>query len=147
MFILEFAKVKDVKSPLRGTSKSAGIDFFVPIGEGTYVAPHERVLIPSGIKVNIPSGYSLIAFNKSGIASKSGLDVLACVVDEDYQGEIHLSLVNTSDEGIYIEVDKKLVQFVLIPMNYCNIQEKKIEELYSFETTRGSGGFGSTDEK
>jgi dUTP pyrophosphatase len=159
---MKYTKIREVKSPSRGTEQSAGIDFFVPTewngGEPLSVEPGGRVLIPSGIKVNVPSGYALIAFNKSGIASKTGMVVGACVVDEDYQGEVHINMINTNqpteqfDGTVYaanpgyvaITPGDKLVQFILVPVNYTNPEEVSMEELYSEVSERGEGGFGST---
>jgi dUTP pyrophosphatase len=107
--------------------------------------PKDRILIPSGIKVKIPKDHVLIGFNKSGVSSKKGLDILACVVDEDYQGEIHISIVNTGNDTITIEPQEKIIQWILLPVNYSKPEEVKLEELYSEETERGAGGFGSTD--
>lgn len=161
-YMIKYSKIRDVKSPSRGTAQSAGVDFFVPNdwnnGQPRVVLPGDRVLIPSGIKVNIPIGHALIAFNKSGVATKTGLIVGACVVDEDYQGEIHISMINTNetkeymadgnyvtDTGIVtITPGEKLVQFLLIPVNYANTLEVLTEELYTESTERGEGGFGST---
>jgi dUTP pyrophosphatase len=144
---MKFSKVRDVKSPSRGTALSAGIDFFVPNDfiEMT-VLPNQRTLIPSGIKVSLPDGYALIAFNKSGVASKTGMIVGACVVDEDYQGEIHLNMINTSDIGQLIRPGDKLTQFILVPVNYAEPQEVIMDNLYREVTQRGEGGFGSTGE-
>jgi dUTPase len=61
---------------------------------GLVLKQGERCLIPSGIKVDVPAGHALIAFNKSGVAVKKGLDVGACVVDVGYQGQVHISLTN-----------------------------------------------------
>ena len=122
---LKFVKVKNVKSPVRGTSESAGIDFFVPDDFETIVLlPGESCFIPSGIKVNVPKGHALIAFNKSGVAVKKNFHVGACVVDEDYQGEVHLNLTNTGNQLQIIERGDKIVQFILLPVN---------SELKSFE--------------
>ena len=96
---MKICKVRNVKTPQRGTEESAGIDFFVPDDYPTNlcsIQPGERFFIPSGFKANVPTGYALIAFNKSGVALNKGLMVGASVVDSDYQGEIHLHLVNTS---------------------------------------------------
>lgn len=143
--ILQFSKVRRVKEPARGTAGSAGIDFFVPFDlERITVQPQHRVLIPSGIKANVPEGHALIAMNKSGVATKKGLDVLACVVDSDYQGEIHLSLVNTGTSLIFIEPGEKLVQFLVIPVEHCDVKEVDLDQLYPAVTDRGEGGFGST---
>ena len=145
---LKFVKVKNVKSPVRGTSESAGIDFFVPDDFETIVLlPGESCFIPSGIKVNVPKGHALIAFNKSGVAVKKNFHVGACVVDEDYQGEVHLNLTNTGNQLQIIERGDKIVQFILLPVNYANPVEVEPKDLYSETSQRGEGGFGSTGTK
>ena len=78
---MRIAKVRKVKTPTRGTSKSAGLDFYVPDGfDRVILTVGEKVFIPSGIKAELPEGYALIAFNKSGVALKKSLFVGACVV-------------------------------------------------------------------
>ena len=63
---MKFSKVREVKTPQRANLTDAGIDFFVPEDQSTIsLTPGESCLIPSGIKVNVPEGYALIAFNKS----------------------------------------------------------------------------------
>jgi len=167
---LYFTKVRNVKSPTRGTERSAGIDFYVPEFDERFVSdlkskngpiifeydgekpipdialyPRKRILIPSGIHVKIHHKFALIGHNKSGVASKKGLDILANVVDEDYQGEIHLNVVNTGDDIVYIIPNEKLVQFILTPVLYAKLQEvDTLEGLYPQQTERGAGGFGST---
>ena len=69
---MKFAKIRNVKSPVRGTGKAAGIDFFVPNfgnNKGFIVNPGTDVLIPSGIKMEIPEGYMLMAADKSGVVT------------------------------------------------------------------------------
>ena len=140
---MKILKTRNVKLPSRGTPSSAGIDFYTPNDfETASLKPGQSVLIPSGIKVQVPRGYALIAFNKSGVAVKQCLSVGACVVDEDYEGEVHLHMINTSDKDQVITTGQKLVQFVLIPVAYFDIEE--VEELQSRNTERGEGGFGST---
>ena len=163
MLELKYSKVWDVKSPEIGTSGSAGLDFFIPefteefieafrsINHAIYIHPdriilhpHDRVLIPSGIRVFIPSGHSLIMFNKSGVSTKRGLDVLACVIDEDYQGMIHLSLVNTSQYSLQIKPGEKIIQGILLPIPKYQLKETTFDSLYPNISERGAGGFGST---
>ena len=145
---LTFVQVKNVKSPRRGTEESAGIDFFVPDDFETLVLlPGESCFIPSGIKVSLPSGHVLIAFNKSGVAVKKNLHVGACVVDEDYQGELHLNLTNTGNQPQIIERGDKITQFVLLPVNYATPIEVQPKDLYNKKSERGEGGFGSTGTK
>jgi dUTP pyrophosphatase len=154
-----FTKVRPVKSPTRGTAESAGIDFFVPDDfNETEVRPGSSTLIPSGIKCAYPPGYALILFNKSGIATKYKLTSLACVCDSDYQGEIHISLINVGKDSVKITPGMKIAQFILVPISL--VEPKEIgadDELWdlwskmsvirsSSESTRGDGGFGSTGE-
>ena len=164
---LKFMKTREVKSPERGTKHSAGIDFFIPkfnkkFWDDTFkmnqkfsvkdnkivIAPSQTVLIPSGIKVAIPHNKVLVAFNKSGVASKLGLDIMACVVDEDYQNEVFFSLNNSSDTKVILDEDKKIIQFLLLPVDYEEVVEYTSEiDLYvaSRESER-IGGLGSTGE-
>jgi len=147
---MKISKIREVKTPTRGTDGSAGIDFYVPFDYPQNlcsISPGERFFIPSGIKANVPEGFALIAMNKSGIALKKGLLVGACVVDSDYQGEIHLHLVNTGTKTVTIEPGDKLTQFLLIPVNHCRVDVVDESSLFEAETTRGSGGFGSTGVK
>jgi dUTP pyrophosphatase len=92
----------------------------------------------------VPNGYALIAFNKSGIALKRSLVCGACVVDADYQGEIHLHLINVGTKHVFIEPGMKLIQFLLLPVNHCDLTEVNNDNLFNESTDRGSGGFGST---
>lgn len=157
-------KTFDVKLPTRGTSVAAGLDFFVPENTvdfieafkqknpdiqiddtGITVGPHERVNIPSGIKADVPHGYALVAYNKSGVSLKYGLDIGASVIDEDYEGIIHLSLVNTSDNIVKIAYGQKIVQFLLLPVKYEAVEEVEDEkDLFTTTSERGAGAYGST---
>jgi dUTP pyrophosphatase len=140
---MKITKTRDVKTPTRGTKTSAGIDFYVPIDYTTIqLLPNQSALIPSGIRVEVPRGYAMIAFNKSGVATKQGLQVGACVVDEDYEGEVHLHVTNISNRMTEIAPGQKLVQFVLLPVLYADIEE--VDDIPSRNTERGAGGFGST---
>ena len=147
---MKLAKIRNVKTPTRGTTGSAGIDFYVPDDfprNLCTINPGERYFIPSGIKANVPEGFALIAMNKSGVALKKGLMVGACVVDSDYQGEIHLHLVNTGYQPAIIEPGEKLTQFLLIPVDHCAVELVDVDVLFEEETSRGAGGFGSTGVK
>lgn len=171
---IEFTKVRDVKTPNRANSHDAGTDFYVPEfnteflidmlkknadncitykcsdeGMDFIIPAGEQILIPSGIKVNIldKSTY-LEAQNKSGVASKYGLLVGACVIDADYQGEVHINLHNVSNKEVKISTGQKIIQF--IHKNYIDTEWSEISnEDYNNlgKSDRGSGGFGSTGEK
>ena len=147
---MKLAKIRNVKTPTRGTIGSAGIDFYVPDDYPPSlctIKPGDRFFIPSGIKANVPEGFALIAMNKSGVSMKKGLMVGACVVDSDYQGEIHLHLINASNKHVTIEPGDKLTQFLLVPVSHCAVDVVDVDKLFDEETTRGAGGFGSTGVK
>lgn len=159
---MKFAKVRDVKSPVRGTAKSAGIDFFVPNDCMPFrLFPQCDILIPSGIKANIPENMMLMAAEKSGIvtsaeavtragrtpkdsAYNSVIVIGAKIIDEDYQGEIHIHLVNVGREIVTINPGTKIAQFILVPVSYDELEEVPENELFTNSTERGEGGFGST---
>jgi len=122
--------------------------------------PHQRILIPSGIKCKMDNNIcvqdicyhknvALIAFNKSGVASKLGLDIGSSVVDSSYQGEIHISLINTSNDTVKIYEKQKIIQFIELPIYTSDIEiVGSEEELYNgVVTERGEKGFGAHDNK
>lgn len=144
---MNISRIRDVKLPCRGTEVAAGIDFFIPNDmewESKVLTPGEAICIPSGIKAAIPKGYMLMGANKSGIALKQGLQFGAQICDEDYQGEIHIHLINISNKNTTIQRGQKIIQFILVPVFYDSINEVKLEELYNGNTERREGAFGST---
>tara|TARA_R110002020_G_scaffold392352_1_gene602619 strand:+ start:7124 stop:7567 length:444 start_codon:yes stop_codon:yes gene_type:complete len=141
---LRISKVRSVKTPNRGTKESAGIDFYIPNDFlHCTVKPGQSLLIPSGIKANIPKGHMLQVCNKSGVAIK-GLIVGACIVDSDYQGEIHINIWNVSNKDVEIEPGRKIVQMILIPIELPTIVQMRDVDLFNEKSDRGAGGFGST---
>lgn len=160
---MKITKIREVKTPTRGTECSAGLDFYVPAGMKLSMLPGDDVLIPSGIKVEVPHGYALIAHNRSSMATSTralkyaGLKVNpnstrgcvvvgACVVDEDYQGEIYIHLINVGRCVEVIHPGMKVAQLVLTPVSYEGVEVVDEEELFNQATERGKGGFGSTNE-
>lgn len=111
------------------------------------IAPHDRILVPSGIKTYIePENSALIATNKSGVATKKGVVVGATTVDSHYSGEVHLSVINTNNTTVEVECDNKLVQFIHTPV-YLSAPTEVTNDEYNDLTNnfdRGAGGFGST---
>lgn len=159
---MKITKIREVKTPTRGTECSAGLDFYVPAGIRLCMLPGDDVLIPSGIKVEVPHGYALIAHNRSSMATSTramkyaGLKgnpnstrgcvvVGACVVDEDYQGEIYIHLINVGRCAETIIAGMKVVQLVLTPVSYEGVEVVDEEELFNKASERGKGGFGSTN--
>lgn len=140
-------KTKNVKTPER-SGRNAGFDFFVPQEqEEITLEPLEGATIPSGIKCKLPPDHALIAFNKSGMSVKYNLQVGACVVDENYTGEIHLNVLNLSNNHFTIKPGMKLLQFVLIKPNYADVvQSYDLDTMYDPKDheERGDKGFGSS---
>lgn len=142
---LKYAKVRKVKSPERGTPGSAGIDLFVPEDfSRTTISPGEDVLIPSGLHFNVLRGTALVAKNKSGVATKKRLIKGAELIDEDYQGEVHIHVVNVGDNEVTISPGDKIIQLCIVPILYLSVEEETLDNLYPETTERGTGGFGST---
>ena len=123
--------------PQRGTTGAAGFDLFCT--ERVDLAPKQRMLIPTGVACALPAGYVGQIWPRSGLAVRHGLDTLAGVIDEDYRGEIHISMINHGDTAVEIKQGEKIAQMLVVP--YVGIAAQ-VDDLDS--TERGSGGFGST---
>lgn len=116
--------------------------------------PHSRIIIPTGIKAIInPVNSMLQANNKSGVATKLGLVVGATIVDSNYTGEIHISVINTSSTYVDITPGQKLVQFIHTPVYLTEPKEIDIDnflvqaERRTKKCGRGENWQGSTDTK
>lgn len=148
---IKFTKTRDVTTPARANPGDAGIDFYTPADYPvTVIAPGESVLIPAGIKIEVPIGYALIFHNKSGIAAKKNLYVGACVVDHGYAGEVHINLVNNGNMAQTIRPGDKIVQGIMVPILLPELIEVDEASLYQdihVAGSRGAGGFGSTGNK
>ncbi len=92
----------------------------------------------------MPVGHALVAFNKSGIATGKQLLVGACVIDHGYQGTVNINLHNVGQEKQVINPGDKIVQFVLLRLGTPYLLEIPEEDLFTEESTRGVGKFGST---
>jgi len=137
--VLEFKRVDERATlPSRGSELSAGLDLYSI--EEIRIEPKQRTLAKTGLAAAIPPGYYGRIAPRSGLAMKLGLDVLSGVIDSDYRGEIGCLLYNTGDEPIQLPAGSKICQLII----------EKIEMPTAIwadeltDTTRGSGGFGST---
>ena len=149
---VKMTKTRNTTTPTRANSGAdAGIDFYVPNDfVKTVLKPGESVKIPAGIKVEVPAGYALIFFNKSGVASKKSLIVGACVIDHGYKGEVHINMINVGTEDQTVEPGDKIVQLIMVPVITFETIEVPEDELYRdihVAGKRGDGGFGSTGTK
>lgn len=113
-------------------------------GNKIFLAPHCRICIPSGIVWKGKDGLSINMHNKSGIATKKGLVYAAEVVDVDYTGETHISLINTSPFIVEICEGEKIIQILQEPVALDEPEECSLEEITSIESERGTNWAGST---
>ena len=131
---LKVARIrKDAKLPTRAYPTDAGMDlYFCPNKEiqeqitsvmGFPIEIRSTVVLPTGLKIEVPPDYMLEIKNKSGIASKKQLVVGACVVDCGYTGEIFVNLQNIGWRTQYIQPGDKIAQAVLVPINCCGVEE------------------------
>lgn len=117
------------------------------IVEAIELAPHTRILIPSGIRVFLsPEASMLRADNKSGVAVNTGLIVGADIVDSPYTGEMGIHVINTSNKSVVLRAGNKVVQFIHTPVYLSELDEisnDTYDKLAKDWGTRGDNGFGS----
>lgn len=130
------------KLPNYSTEHSAGLDLRANIDEPIVLKPLERILVPTGLFIELPAGHEAQIRPRSGLAFKHGITVLNSpgTIDADYRGEIKVLLVNLSDKDFTISDGERICQMVIA--KYQKVELIEVEELS--ETVRGSGGFGHT---
>ncbi|MFY8127627.1 MAG: dUTP diphosphatase [Chitinophagaceae bacterium] len=128
--------------PSYATVDSSGVDLMANIDTDIVLKPLERKLIPTGIFVEIPSGYEAQIRPRSGLAIKQGITCLNSpgTIDADYRGEINVIIINLSDILVTITNGMRIAQMVFAPVTKVNF----IENVTLSNTQRGEGGFGST---
>lgn len=133
----------DAKLPFRATEGSAGSDLFACVENDVVIAPRERILIPTGIAIQLDNpGLGAFIFPRSSVSYKSGVSLANCVgvVDSDYRGEIKVPLINHSDKNFIVHNGDRIAQLVIMPVVLPEFEEAGTLS----DTERGSGGFGST---
>ena len=128
--------------PFYETEGSAGMDLKAYIDEPVILKPGQRMLIPTGLYIELPVGYEAQIRARSGLAIKKGIGLVNGIgtIDSDYRGEIKVILINWGDEDFEINNGDRIAQMVIA--RYERIEWEVSEELSS--TERGSGGFGHT---
>lgn len=128
--------------PEYATSGSSGMDLRAFLKEDLIIKPLERVVIPTGLYVEIPDGYEIQIRARSGLALKHGLSLSNGIgtIDSDYRGELGVITINLSKEEYTVKSGDKIAQMVL--SKYEKIQLEQVDVLD--ESKRGSGGYGHT---
>lgn len=131
-----------VQKPMYMTEGSAGMDVRANIKEPITLGSLERVLVPTGIKMEIPMGYEVQVRPRSGLALKHGITLLNTpgTIDSDYRGELKIIVANMSKDAYTINPGERIGQLVLNKVE--QIEWEVVETLD--ETERGAGGFGHT---
>jgi dUTP pyrophosphatase len=123
---------------------AAGLDLLAAIAPNTQLVlePRARDLVPTGLVLELPAGFEAQVRPRSGLALKHGVTVLNApgTIDADYRGEVKVLLVNLGSEPFVIERGMRIAQLVIAPVTRASLQENtKLAD-----SSRGSGGFGST---
>lgn len=132
----------DLPLPTYETPDSAGMDLRAAINENITIKSGERALIKTGFAMAMSRGYEAQVRPRSGLALKKGITVLNTpgTVDADYRGEVGVILFNSSNEDFVVERGMRIAQMIIAPCIQAAVVE--VEDLD--DTTRGTGGFGST---
>ncbi|MBE6915239.1 MAG: dUTP diphosphatase [Ruminococcaceae bacterium] len=135
----------EIPLPAYATEGSAGLDLRACIDEKITVKAGGRVLIPSGIAIELPKDYVALVFARSGLAIKHGLALSngVGVIDSDYRGEIAVGLINQGEADFVISPGERIAQLVVMPVVQPELE--LVDNLS--DTARGAGGFGSTGTK
>ncbi len=128
--------------PCYETPSSAGMDVRAFLSTPIVLEPGERVLVPTGLYIQLPQGHECQIRPRSGLALKHGITVLNTpgTVDADYCGEIKVILINLSKEPFVINDGERVCQMVIT--DYTHVEWEPTDRLD--ETKRGDGGFGHT---
>lgn len=131
--------------PQYTTEKSAGMDLRANIESNMIIKPLGRVLIPTGLFLELPVGYEAQIRPRSGLAIKRGVTILNSpgTIDADYRGEVCVIMINLSNEDFIVEDGERICQMVI--SKHETVSWTEVEELD--ETKRGTGGFGHTGKK
>ncbi len=144
---VKFKKLEHFKGdlPKYTTAGASGLDVRACLNEPITLSPGERVLVPTGLAMEIPLGFEVQVRARSGLAIKHGLGLVNApgTIDADYRGELKVILINWGTEAVQIQDQERIAQLVV-----CPVIQAEIEEAFELsDTSRGEGGFGSTGVK
>ncbi|MDC0739007.1 dUTP diphosphatase [Cognatishimia sp. SS12] len=137
---------QDVALPSYETAGAAGADLRANFAKnaraGVTLAPGERTLVPTGLRMEIPAGYEVQIRPRSGLALKHGITLpnTPGTIDSDYRGPLGVIVLNAGQEPFHIDHGARIAQMVVAPVLQARFD--LVADLS--DTARGSGGFGST---
>lgn len=140
--IKKISESSEINKPIKMTESASGFDLHADVSEPVTIQPGERVLIPTGYSIAMPSQLEAQIRPRSGLAYKHGVTILNSpgTIDADYRGEIKVILINLGAEPFTIQKNERIAQMVfqIVPQITLDF----VIELS--ETMRGTGGFGHT---
>lgn len=140
--LVKIINKSDNPLPAYATTDAAGMDLRASLETAITLQPLERTLVPTGLYMELPSGFEAQVRPRSGLAIKQGITLLNTpgTIDADYRGEIKIIIINLSNEPQTIQHGDRIAQMVIAPF----VQVKLAEVAELTDTERGVGGFGHT---
>jgi dUTP pyrophosphatase len=144
VFVQRLAHGRDLPLPRYETAGAAGLDLLAanPADAPVVMEPFARALVPTGLLIQLPSGYEAQVRPRSGLAFKHGITVLNApgTIDADYRGEVQVLLVNCGRDPFVITRGMRIAQLVVAPVTTATLVEVPQVD----QTPRAGSGFGST---
>ena len=133
---------RGLELPRYETAESAGMDLLAAVERDAVIEPGQRLLVPTGLAIALPSGYEAQVRPRSGLALKHGVTVLNApgTIDADYRGEVGVILVNHGEAPFTVTRGSRIAQMVVAPVERAAWRPAESLE----PSVRGTGGFGST---
>jgi dUTP pyrophosphatase len=136
------AAARDLPLPSPASPGSSGFDLRAALTEPAVLGPGERLLVPTGLVLEIPPGWEGQVRPRSGLALRHGIGVVNApgTIDSDYRGEVAVILINLGNSPFPIQRGDRIAQLVIAPV--ASVEWEEAEALD--ESERGAGGFGSS---
>lgn len=142
--IVQLPHAAGLELPSYETSQAAGMDLRAAIAENAplEISPGERILVPTGLRIELPKDHEGQIRPRSGLAYKHGITVLNSpgTIDADYRGEVHILMINHGSEPFEISRGMRIAQMIVAPV--IQVEVKEVGKLS--DTDRGAAGYGST---
>jgi dUTP pyrophosphatase len=142
--VIQLPHAKGLPLPAYQSAQAAGLDLqaAIPEDQPLVLAPQGRVVVPTGLAIALPEGTEAQLRPRSGLAARHGITLLnaPATIDADYRGEVGVLLINLGTEPFTIRRGERIAQLVVAHVARAQF----IEVAALSDTSRGSGGFGST---
>ena len=141
--VVRFVKLRlNAQTPQYMTDGAAGLDLFAAPEESIIIEPNQRFLVPTGIAIDIPTGFEGQVRPRSGLALKRGITLPNSpgTIDSDYRGEVGIIMMNLGEDPFVVNAGDRIAQLIIAPVSRAIFKE--VDSLDN--TTRSTGGFGHT---